>query len=114
MIIYTMLDLEQYIGQKIDWVTGKTFDNILIRSEGKRYVPNVMQRFCTIEMKLEPIIEWWYKTIKEPVEERIGFRASEMRRAKNMLERCKEDGFIYSKVITGKIGTRNVSSQTRR
>ena len=23
-IIYTMLDLEQYIGQKIDWVTGKT------------------------------------------------------------------------------------------
>ena len=27
MIIYTMLDLEQYIGRKITWVTGKTFDN---------------------------------------------------------------------------------------
>ena len=28
-IIYTMLDLEQFIGQKIDWVTGKTFDEII-------------------------------------------------------------------------------------
>ena len=28
-IIYTMLDLEQYIGQKIDWVTGKTFDKVI-------------------------------------------------------------------------------------
>ncbi len=27
-IIYTMLDLEQHIGSKIDWVTGKTFDEI--------------------------------------------------------------------------------------
>ena len=27
MIIYTMLDLEQMIGTKIDWVTGKTFDD---------------------------------------------------------------------------------------
>lgn len=30
-IIYTMLDLEQFIGQKIDWVTGKTFDEIIDR-----------------------------------------------------------------------------------
>ena len=29
MIIYTMLDLEQYIGRKITWVTGKTFDKVL-------------------------------------------------------------------------------------
>ena len=28
-IIYTMLDLEQFIGAKIDWVTGKTFDEII-------------------------------------------------------------------------------------
>ena len=82
MIIYTMLDLEQYIGQKIDWVTGKTFDNILTRSEGKRYVPNVMQRFCTIEMKLEPITNWWWENIKEPIEERIGFRANEIPKTK--------------------------------
>jgi len=29
MIIYTMLDLEQYIGQEIHWVTGKTFDEVI-------------------------------------------------------------------------------------
>jgi len=29
MIIYTMLDLEQYIGRKITWVTGETFDEVL-------------------------------------------------------------------------------------
>ena len=53
-IIYTMLDLEQFIGTKIDWVTGKTFDEIINRN-GKKYLPNVTQRFCTSEMKLQPI-----------------------------------------------------------
>ena len=52
-IIYTMLDLEQFIGTKIDWVTGKTFDEIINRN-GKKYLPNIMQRFCTSEMKLQP------------------------------------------------------------
>lgn len=113
MIIYTMLDLEQFIGQKIDWVTGKTFDQILVRSGGKKYLPNKVQRFCTIEMKIDPIKNWWYKTIGEPIEERIGFRANEMRRAKSMLERCKEDGFIYSKVITGKTEKRNKWSELK-
>jgi hypothetical protein len=31
-IIYTMLDLEQFIGQKIDWVSGKTFDEIWLKN----------------------------------------------------------------------------------
>lgn len=106
-IIYTMLDLEQFIGQKIHWVTGKTFDEVIVRKNGTKFLPNVMRRFCTVEMKLEPMANWWYENIKEPVEQRIGFRANEMRRAKNMLERCKEDGFLYHKFITGKIGTRN-------
>ena len=113
MIIYTMLDLEQFIGQKIEWVTGKTFDQILVRSGGKKYLPNKVQRFCTIEMKIDPIKNWWYETVKEPIEERIGFRANEMRRAKSMLERCKEDGFIYSKVITGKTEKRNKWSELK-
>ena len=60
MIIYTMLDLEQFIGQKIEWVTGKTFDQILVRSGGKKYLPNKVQRFGTIEMKIDPIKIWWY------------------------------------------------------
>ena len=32
-IIYTMLDLEQFIGSKIDWVTGKTFDDAIIKTK---------------------------------------------------------------------------------
>ena len=78
MIIYTMLDLEQFIGSKIDWVTGKTFDEITVRN-GKRYLPNVTQRFCTTEMKLQPIFDWWRKEINQVVEMRIGFRANEQR-----------------------------------
>ena len=32
-IIHTMLDLEQYIGRKITWVTGKTFDETIITTK---------------------------------------------------------------------------------
>ena len=31
VIIHTMLDLEQFIGREITWVTGKTFDEIIVR-----------------------------------------------------------------------------------
>jgi len=106
-IIYTILDLEQYIGQKIDWVSGKSFDEIIVREGGKKYLPNKMMRFCTIEMKLNPIKQWWWDNVREPVEQRIGFRASEMNRAKKMIERTEEDGFIHEKFITGKRKTRN-------
>lgn len=105
-IIYTMLDLEQYIGKEITWVTGKTFDEIIQR-KGKKYLPNVTQRFCTTEMKLEPIFNWWYNNIKEPIETRIGYRANEQRRAKKMYERLNQDGLLTHKVIVGKRGTRN-------
>jgi hypothetical protein len=91
MIIYTMLDLEQYIGRKITWVSGKTFDEITTRKD-KVYLPNKVQRFCTVEMKIEPTFYWWAENIGEPTETRIGFRANETRRANNMLERCNEDG----------------------
>jgi hypothetical protein len=106
MIIYTMLDLEQYIGRKITWVTGKTFDQIMTR-KGKKYLPNVTQRFCTQEMKLKPIFDWWQKEINEPIETRIGYRANEKKRAKNMYERLNEKGLLTHKVIVGKRGSRN-------
>jgi hypothetical protein len=105
-IIYTMLDLEQYIGQKIDWVTGKTFDKVIDRN-GKTYLPNVTQRFCTTEMKLQPIFDWWYKEINEVVEMRIGFRANEHSRAKTMLSKTNDNGNSTFKTIVGKRGTRN-------
>jgi hypothetical protein len=50
-IIYTMLDLEQFIGRKITWITGRTFDDVLQRGKnGKVQLPNAMRRFCTVEM----------------------------------------------------------------
>ena len=100
-IIYTMLDLEQFIGLKIDWVVGKTFDEITNRN-GKKYLPNVTQRFCTTEMKLQPIFDWWRKEINEVVEMRIGFRANEQGRAKTMLEKTNKNGNSEFKAIIGK------------
>lgn len=108
MIIYTMLDLEQYIGQKINWVSGQTFDEIIDRGD-KRYLPNVTQRFCTQLMKLEPIFQWWRNNFTEPVAMRIGFRANEQRRAKNMIEKTNKNGILEIKAIVGKTknGKRN-------
>ena len=112
MIIYTMLDLEQFIGSKIDWVTGKTFDEVIARGKRRNgetpiYLPNPTMRFCTTEMKLSPIFNWWNKTFDKPVEMRIGFRANEMRRAKSMLEKTNEQGLLEFKKIIGKTKTGN-------
>lgn len=105
-IIYTMLDLEQFIGSKIDWVTGKPFDDVINRN-GKKYLPNVTQRFCTTEMKLQPIFDWWRTNINEVVEMRIGFRANEQSRAKTMLSKTNGNGNSTFKTIVGKRGSRN-------
>lgn len=105
-IIKTMLDLEQFIGRRITWVSGKTFDEIIIRKD-KKYLPNVTQRFCTTEMKLQPIFDWWLNNVGEPIETRIGFRANEKSRAKTMLNKTNKDGLTEFKTIVGKRGTRN-------
>jgi hypothetical protein len=107
IIINTMLDLEQYIGKEISWVTGKPFDEILIRANGKKYLPNVTQRFCTTEMKLNPIFEWWRNNIGEPIETRIGYRANEQSRAKTMLSKVNANGLLEMKAIVGKRKTQN-------
>jgi len=99
-IIYTMLDLEQFIGAKIDWVTGKTFDEIIVRGD-KKYLPNVTIRFCTIEMKLDPINKWWWDNIQETVEMRIGFRANEIIRASRMNEKCDKNSILWQKFVVG-------------
>jgi hypothetical protein len=106
MIIYTIFDLEQFIGQEIHWITGKTFDEIIQRG-AKKYLPNVTQRFCTIEMKLQPFFDWWRNNFTEPVEMRIGYRANELRRAERMLSRLSPNGFSTYKAIIGKSKTQN-------
>jgi len=103
MIIYTMLDLEQYIGRPITWVTGKTFDQVVARKDGRVQLPNAMRRFCTVEMKIQPMFEFWRDNIGEIVETRIGFRANETRRAASMMERTAADGGAMKfKTIVGK------------
>ena len=106
VIIDTILDLEQFIGQEIHWVTGKTFDKVIVRGK-KKYLPNVTQRFCTTEMKLQPLFNWWQNNFKEVVEMRIGFRANEQSRAKTMLSKVNENGNSTFKTIVGKRKTQN-------
>ena len=105
MIIYTMLDLEQFIGTKIDWVVGLPFEDVLMGKNEKKnkvFLPQSNKRFCTTEMKIVPIKDFWYENIKQPVEMRIGFRANEQRRAKTMIEKLNENGLHSDKFIIGK------------
>ena len=99
-ILHTILDLEQYVGQKIEWVAGETFDKV-ITNKGD-WLPNKMARYCTVEMKLRPLHRWWKKNIAEPVEMQIGFRAGEGERAKRMYERLNKDGLLEFKDVVGK------------
>jgi hypothetical protein len=98
-IIYTILDLEQHIGREISWVTGDAFEDIIRK---RKALPSVVQRYCTSELKIEPMKKFWCEKINEPVEVRIGFRANEQNRAKKMLEKCNDDGFIYSMFEVGR------------
>ena len=104
-IIYTMLDLEQYIGKKIEWVTGKTFDEVIDKGGGT--LPDPMRRYCTTEMKMKPMFEWWRNNVNIPCEFRLGFRANETRRAKRTLGKVNSNGFLEMKAIVGKRGTLN-------
>ena len=104
-IIYTILDLEQYIGQKIHWVTGKTFDEVIDKGGGT--LPDPMRRYCTTEMKMKPMFEWWRKNINIPCEFRLGFRANETRRAKRTTSKVNKNGFLEMKAIVGKRGKLN-------
>jgi hypothetical protein len=99
-IIYTILDLEQYTGQKVDWVTGKTFEQVIRDRNG--YLPNMMARFCTTDMKIIPIFEHIQDNTELPVEMRIGLRPSEKNRAKNILSKADKKGLEYFKTIIGK------------
>jgi hypothetical protein len=104
-IIYTILDLEQFIGQEITWVTGNTFEEII--KQNYNYLPNKMTRYCTVEMKLKPIFNWLKENTELPVEMRIGFRPNEISRAEGVLKRADENGIEYFNTVIGKRKTQN-------
>jgi len=99
-IIYTMLDLEQYIGQEIHWVSGLTFEEVVDLPQNN-VLPSPIRRYCTEHLKIIPIFNWWQKNINQVVEMRIGFRANEMRRANNMKNKLV-NGLLGIKHIVGK------------
>lgn len=99
-IIYTMFDLEQYIGREIIWVTGPTFDNVVKTKGGM--LPNKLHRYCTSELKIRPIFSWWRSQNILPITMQIGYRANEQKRATKFMQRCNADGYVEQKAIIGK------------
>jgi hypothetical protein len=81
-IIYTILDLEQFIGSEIKIISGKTFEQII--KDNSNYLPNKMVRYCTTEMKFMPIFNYLRSLKVLPVEMRIGYRPNEIDRAERM------------------------------
>ena len=110
-IIKIMLNLEQFIGKEITWLSPKTFDEVINSNgtgkNGKQYLPNMLTRYCTTEMKIKPIFEWWRKEINQIVDMRIGFRSTEMNRAKRVLDKLNDNGVDEMKAVIGKRKSQN-------
>lgn len=99
-IIYTILDLEQVLGKEIKIITGNTFDYVLKNNGG--CLPDPLRRFCTEQMKMNPMFKWWKENIGEPAEFRIGFRKGEEKRAVRTLKKCNQNGNLEMKAVIGK------------
>lgn len=87
--LYAMRDLEQFIGREITWVRGDSFDTIINRKHervllgNKHRLPSWARRYCTEQMKIQPIFEWWFQNVGQKVQMRIGFRFDEFYRVEN-------------------------------
>lgn len=90
LIITTILELEQFLGQKINWVSGITYDEVIKTKGG--WLPNKLHRYCTTHMKIEPQFYWWAENIGVPVEMRLGYRFNEQSRKQRSLERLNDNG----------------------
>lgn len=109
-IIEIMLNLSEQVN--IDWITGKPFEDIINGDwnkgkNGSHYLPNMMVRYCTTELKMKPIFKWWEENINEVCEMRIGFRKGEEKRQNRMLEKLNENGNEEIKIVIDSSGNRN-------
>lgn len=107
-IIYTILDLEQFIGSEIKIITGSTFEQII--KDRSNYLPNKMVRYCTSEMKVIPIFNYLKSLEILPVNMRIGYRPNETERAKRMLQK-EVNGIENFKTVIDSSGARNKWSE---
>jgi hypothetical protein len=99
--LYLMRDLEQVLGKEIKWVTGETFDQVI---RNQNCIPNMFKRFCTKELKVKPIFEWWQQNFEENIQMNIGYRYDEIERG---YEKKDDKTFIKKeekpfKIIVGK------------
>jgi len=102
-IIEIMLNLSEQID--IDWISGKPFEDVINMKGG--YLPNMMVRYCTTEMKMKPIFKWWKENINEVCEMRIGFRKGEEKRQIRMLDKLNANGNEEIKIVIDSTGKRN-------
>lgn len=100
IIITTILELEQYLGREIHWVSGMTFDELIVKKGN--YLPNKMARYCTTWLKTYPIAQWMYENNLNPSYMKFGYRANEQKRAKKMNAQLNERGFVEVKIPVGK------------
>lgn len=110
VIITTILELEQYLGRRIDWVSGDTFEEI-IKSRGN-YLPNKMARYCTTYLKTFPIAHWLKSNNLNPCIMQFGYRANEGKRARKMENQLNERGFVEVKIPIGNHDNGNIKWQT--
>jgi hypothetical protein len=101
LTLKVIVDLEQKIGKEIIWVTGNTFEVVNRKATGGKGLPNMQWRFCTTEMKMRPIWDWWFKNLNEKVKMGIGFRYDEMERADRLTT------YFKGIVVKSKTGNRN-------
>jgi len=89
--LIVLRDLEQFLGKEITWVRGKSFDTLIDKKADRvalghqQRLPSWGRRWCTTEMKLEPIFYWWMQEIGEKCKMRIGFRYDEFERMENFM-----------------------------
>lgn len=84
--LYAIFDLEQKIGKEIIWLNDLSFDELLRK---RKRLPNKIWRFCTIEMKMMPIFNWWQQNINEKVIMNIGYRYDEIERSSRLSNKIK-------------------------
>lgn len=117
-----VLDLEQFLGTKIDWVVAYegghsngsisdenwnpkplTFDRLI---EYRRCLPNYRMRFCTEELKIKALFWHTYLNIMDDetdvVAMNIGFRFDEQDRAYKMTRKCQAMDFNRSCKVDSK------------
>lgn len=93
--LVALMELEQFIGKEIIWVRGKSFEKVLkeasIFGGTKTRLPNRMFRYCTLEMKMLPIFDWWFLNVGERVKMNIGFRMNEYERMERFMNSGRQN-----------------------